>query len=190
MSERADTPPEPDIFPDDLFDPEEPVPEAAARWWALYTKPRREKDLMRRLRSLGVAHYAPLLRRRTNSPKGRTRDSFIPLFPSYVFLRGSEAARYEALKTNCVCRCLEVENESQLLQDLRQIKLLVACGVPLTPESRIRPGMRVRVRAGFLAGLEGVVVKRRGRQRLLVAVQFLQQGASVQLEDCQVEQID
>ena len=38
-----------------------------------------------------------------------------------------------------------------------------------------------------MAGLEGVVVKRRGKDWLLVAVQFLQQGASVMLEDFQVE---
>ena len=35
--------------------------------------------------------------------------------------------------------------------------------------------------------LEGIVVKRRGKDWLVVAVRFLQQGASVLLEDFQVE---
>ena len=183
-------PAEPDIFPDDLFDRGPSPLEGQDRWWALYTLPRREKDLMRRLRSLHVGHYAPLVARHTRSPSGRARTSFVPLFPSYVFLCGSEAQRYEALKTNCISRCLEIGDACQLTQDLRQVKLLVDRGAPLTPESRISPGARVRVRNGFLAGVEGIVVKRRGRQRLLVAVRFLQQGASVQLDDCQVEPID
>jgi transcription antitermination factor NusG len=182
-------PAEPDIFPADLFDAEGLSGEAIGQWWALYTMPRREKELMRRLRSLGVAHYSPLIRRQTRSAGGRTRVSFVPLFPSYVFLCGSDSQRYEAVKTNCICRCLEVRDQRQLVQNLRQVKLLVDCGAPLTPESRIRPGMRVRVRSGLLAGIEGTVIKRQGRQRLLVAVQFLQQGASVQLDDCQVDQL-
>lgn len=181
-------PAEPDLFPADLLDAESGG--SPGRWWALYTLPRREKELMRRLRGVGVAHYAPLVPRRTRSPNGRMRQSFVPLFPSYVFLWGDEPQRYEALKTNCVSRCLEVEDEGRLLGDLRQIRLLIGCGAPLTPESQIAPGMRVRVRTGFLTGLEGTVIKRRGQQRLLVAVQFLQQGASVQLDDCQVERID
>ena len=40
-----------------------------------------------------------------------------------------------------------------------------------------------------MAGMEGTVIKRRGVDRLLVVVKFLQQGASVQLEDFQVEPI-
>jgi hypothetical protein len=46
------------------------------------------------------------------------------------------------------------------------------------------------VKSGALLGLEGTVIKRRGTERLLVIVQFLQQGASVELEDYQVERID
>jgi hypothetical protein len=41
-----------------------------------------------------------------------------------------------------------------------------------------------------LAGLEGTVLARHGRTRLLVAVDFLQQGASVDVEDCFLEPID
>ena len=37
--------------------------------------------------------------------------------------------------------------------------------------------------------VEGVVVRRQNRERLLVAVRFLQQGASLLLEDFQVEAI-
>ncbi|NQT12752.1 MAG: antitermination protein NusG, partial [Planctomycetes bacterium] len=55
---------------------------------------------------------------------------------------------------------------------------------------RLKPGMRVRVRSGSLENLEGVVIRREGRERLLVAVAFLQQGASVSIEDVQLERID
>jgi transcription antitermination factor NusG len=179
---------EPDIFPDDLL--EQADPESALRWWALYTLSRREKDLIRRLRALNISHYAPLIKRRTRSPNGRTRISQVPLFAGYVFLRGGEDDRYSALKTNCISRCLTVDDPERLVRDLQSIRRLITSDVPLTPESRIEPGMRVRIRSGSLAGLEGTVVKRRGTERLFVTVEFLQQGASVQLDDFQVERID
>jgi hypothetical protein len=48
----------------------------------------------------------------------------------------------------------------------------------------------VRVKAGMLRGQEGMIIRRQGETRLLVAVNFLQQGASVLLDDIAVEQLD
>ncbi len=183
-------PREPDIFPDDLLDEDRQAELAEAAWWALYTLPRREKDLMRRLRALRIRHYGPMICRRTRSPNGRARTSWVPLFGGYVFVQGAEQDRYTAMTTNCVSRCLEVPDGQRLAHDLHQIRRLIDSGAPLSPEARIEPGDRVRVRSGSLVGLEGVVVKRRGTARLLVLVEFLQRGASVELEDFQVEGID
>ena len=78
----------------------------------------------------------------------------------------------------------------ELEHDLRQIRRLIQSDTPLTPEARIQPGTRVRIRSGSLAGMEGMVIKRRGVDRLLIMVKFLQQGASIQIEDFQVESLD
>jgi len=179
-------PQEPDLFPDSLLDAEPMTDDGPASWWAVYTMARREKELMRRLRAMGIAHYGPLIQRKSKSPQGRVRSSFVPLFAGYVFLCGSETDRHQALTTNCISRCLAVVDGPQLTHDLKQIYRLIASGKPVSPESRIQPGMRVRIRSGPLVGIEGVVVKRRGGDRLLVAVSFIQQGASVELEDFEV----
>ena len=179
---------EPDIFPTDLFS--SPATNCSRAWWVLYTLSRREKDLSRRLRKLQIPHYAPVVKRRTRSAAGRVRESFIPLFPGYVFVAAGEEQRYQAVTTNCVSRCLPVSDTAQLVHDLRQIQQLVQSDAPLTPEERIVPGTRVRVCSGPLLGLEGFVQQRRGQRRLVVAIEFLQQGASVLIEDWQLENID
>ena len=97
--------------------------------------------------------------------------------------------RYDAMKTNCISRCLDVVDQQQLVFDLQQIRQLIESNAPLTPEQRIAAGTRVRVRSGPMVGLEGEVLKRRGETRLLVAIEFLQQGASVLIEDYQLEEI-
>ena len=44
-----------DLFPEDLLERSDLGREADSRWWALYTKARHEKELMRRLRGLNIA---------------------------------------------------------------------------------------------------------------------------------------
>jgi transcriptional antiterminator RfaH len=179
-------PREPDIYPAELLDANLPEIEGGV-WWAMYTMARREKDLMRRLRAAEIPFYAPLVHKRTRSPAGRMRESYVPLFASYVFVQGSDQDRQLALATNCISRCLQVPDAPQLVHDLRQIRQLIELDAPLTVEARIEPGRRVRVRSGSMAGLEGTVAQRRGKDWLVVAVEFLGQGASVMLEDFQVE---
>jgi len=183
-------PVQPDLYPNDLLGRAELGELPGSRWWAFYVLSRREKDFMRRLQALDIPYYAPLLIKRSRSPSGRMRTSQVPMFGGYVFVNGDEEARRTALTTNCVSRWLDVPDGRQLTYDLRQIRRLIEAGAPLTPEARLQPGQHVRIRRGPFVDLEGTIVKRHGETRLLVAVRFLQQGASMQLEDCEVEALD
>jgi len=182
-------PREPDLFPETLLSDEHRWTQGDAQWWAIYTMSRREKDLMRRLTAMEIPFCAPLVKRRTRSASGRTRTSHVPLFAGYVFLLGDNDQRQQALTTNCVSKCLAVPDPEILVRDLFRIKQLIDSDVPLTPEAKLTTGAPVRVVSGVLAGVEGVVIQRRGREHLLVAVEFLQQGASVLLEDVAVEPV-
>ncbi len=180
---------ETDVWPAELLDELTDDRLGESPWWAIYTLPRREKELMRRLRVMEIPFYAPVIESRKRSPQGRIRKSFIPLFASYVFVQGDGEARRQALTSNCISRTIEVHETQRLVADLRQIRRLIQAAVPLLAESRIQAGTPVRVRSGPLMGVEGVVVRRQNKERLLVAVKFLQQGASLLLEDFQVEPI-
>ena len=177
---------EPDLHPASFFDTDL-NPETARQAWALYCLSNKEKALMRRLRALDIPHYGPLVAKRYRSPAGRVRTSYAPLFAGYVFLFGDEAQRYHAKCTGYVSRCIEVPDVVQLTDDLRQIHRLIEIGAPLTAEERLVPGMHVRIRSGSFAGFEGTIIERNKETRLMVAIDFLQQGASVLLDDCQVE---
>ncbi len=176
---------EPDIYPKSLFVNERP----SGDWWAVYTMSRREKELMRRLRQLEVAHYGPVIPCSYKSPNGRRRTSYLPLFSNYVFLCGSDEQRVQALTTNCVSKVLEVPDPAGLFADLKSLHELISVGAPLAPEARIESGDRVLVKTGAFAGKVGTGIRRQGRMRLLVMVNFLQQGASVDIDDCDVERI-
>jgi transcriptional antiterminator RfaH len=183
-----------DLFPDTLLD-DLPTPAATGHavdersWIAFYTLSRREKDLMRKLEAAAIPFYAPLVKRRLRSAGGRARISFVPLFPGYVFSLVDDDQRRAALATNTVARWLPIGDSAGFVSDLRNIRRLIATDQPLTPEALLEPGQPVRVRSGPLAGIEGTVIKRRGGQRLVVAVHLLNQGASIEVEDVDLERL-
>ncbi|MBI1904254.1 MAG: UpxY family transcription antiterminator [Planctomycetes bacterium] len=162
---------------------------AERTWLVLYTKSRQEKALARCLLALEIPFYLPLIAK-TTICRGRRFRSRVPVFTNYLFLFASTDERVRALQTNRISRVLPVGDPERLEFDLRQLQRLIASDAPLTIESRLTPGRRVRIRIGVLAGLEGVVVRRQGKSRLIISVNYLQQGASVEIEDCQVEPID
>jgi transcriptional antiterminator RfaH len=179
---------EPNIHPETLLDAA-PAEAADRRWLAIYTKVRQEKSLARELLKYRIPFYLPLVRKISVS-RGRKRTSLVPLFGGYIFLFASEEERVRALTTNRISRILAVEDPEQLVFDLRQLRQLIAAGTPLTVESRLGPGRQVRVRQGAFAGLEGTVLKRRGQTRLLVSINFLQQGASVEIDDFMLDPLE
>lgn len=166
-----------------------PVLAHEGTWWALYTMARFEKKLMRQLLEIEVPFYGPTISRRYRSPQGRIRTSIEPLFPNYVFIMGDEMARYKAVSTGSVSRWMPVGDSAELVTDLRQIRSLIQTEAPLSPELRLQPGQKVRVKTGVFKGFEGTIIRRENEIRLLISVRYMGRGASVALDDCQLEAI-
>jgi transcriptional antiterminator RfaH len=176
-------------YPAHLFEGDSP-PEAGGRsWYVLHTRPRQEKSLARQLVQAEVPFYLPLITRRFRL-RGRALTSYVPLFGGYLFLLGDREERLAALATSRVVRPLEVPNQDNLWRDLRQVHRLIATGAPVTPEDRLAPGMAVEIRSGPLAGLRGKILRTSSGRRFVVAVDFIQQGASVLLEDFTLTRVD
>ncbi len=184
---------EPCLFPEDLL--QEPTgadqsdgPASERVWWVIYTKSRQEKSLARDLLGYRIPFYLPQVSR-DHLIRGHRVHAHVPVFPGYLFLYGSAEERVDSLKTNRISRILPVPTQDKLARDLRQLANLIATGAPLTIEQRLTPGQKVRIRNGPMAGFEGTVVQRRGGDRLLIAVSFLQQGVSVEINDFMVDPI-
>lgn len=180
-------PSEVQIFPSDLLTAGCPVG-VDRRWWVVRTKSRQEKAIARDLLLQSIPYFAPLVEK-TTLVRGRKRRSFVPVFSGYVFLYGSEMERSRSLTTNRAAQVIGVDDQDQLWQDLANVWRMIESNVPLTVEGRLASGDRVRIRKGALAGIEGIVVERRAKCRLLVAVHMLKQGVSLVIEDFMLEPI-
>jgi transcriptional antiterminator RfaH len=176
------------LFPADLLTDASPASDGR-RWWAVFTRSQQEKALARFLLAQRIPFFLPLVAKR-NLIRGRVIHSYIPLFSRYLFLFASEDERVRSLTQKRVDHVLAVADQDQLCADLHNVNCLIESGAPLTVESRITPGRHVRVQGGCLRGLEGTVISRRGENRLLVSVSFLQSGVSVEIDDYMLEPID
>ena len=159
------------------------------RWWVLHTKPRNEKATAADLERRGVQHFLPLVVRQHRS-RGRVWSSSVPLFPSYVFCCGRDDDRLTALRTNRIAHVLEVGDQDRFRDDLRQIQRVIASREPVNLFPRLHVGARCRVIGGPLAGLEGVVLRRRGAWRIYVSIAFLGQSAELEIDADRIELID
>ena len=181
-------PPEPYLYPDDLFSGPVSREDGSPRWWVLHTSARAEKVLSRACLGRRLPFFLPLCRRHTQS-RGRTLTSHVPLFPGYLFLRADEHGRVEALTSNLVVNCLAVPDQAELQADLANVYRLMTSEMPLAPENRLPAGTLVEVVAGPLAGLQGKVLRQGKHLRFVVEVHFLHKGACVELEGWMLEKV-
>ncbi|MHB0956058.1 MAG: transcription termination/antitermination protein NusG [Pirellulaceae bacterium] len=178
------------VFPDGLFGDAEYAPGSSDRlWWAIFTKSRHEKALARELLRFEIPFFLPLVAKQ-NKIRNRLVEAYLPLFSGYVFMFGRDDERVRALTTNRISSLLPVPDQWQLRHDLTHLNRLIEVDAPLTIERRLEPGRRVRIKYGPMKGLEGIITHRRGgKRRLLVAVEYLQHGVSVEIDDFMVEPV-
>jgi transcriptional antiterminator RfaH len=173
---------EPRAFPDNLLSDHATHAERSGCWWVLYTRARMEKTLVRKLRAQDVSFYLPLYEH-TLTSGGRKRSSYLPLFTGYVFLYGDESARVTALETNLLCTTIRVPDQARLYADLCRIERVLGGAAPVQPELELPPGSTVEITAGPFRGLSGKVVRRGAQTRLVVEVEFLRRGVSIEVEE-------
>jgi transcriptional antiterminator RfaH len=182
---------EPDRYPEDLWQEGVPLPaKPEGLWWCLHTKPRQEKATARDLREQGVVYYLPQGIKESRTPQGRRLRSVAPLFAGYVFLYGDPRDRLAALRGNRLVNVLEVIDQAGLIRDLRQIDRMLSSGLTVSAEPVVPVGSKVRIATGPLTGIVGKVIRRGKRDQFVAVVQFLGRGATVDLQDWQVEKIE
>jgi transcription termination/antitermination protein NusG len=164
------------LFPATLFT--EP-PAADRPWWVLRAKPRTEKGLAERLHREGLSYFLPQYEKSLTGG-GRVRKSYLPLFPGYVFLAGSQDDRAKALATNQVAQCLPVPDQSTFHIQLAQVYRVMSDELAdVLPADDPRIGSLVEITDGPFTGMTGRVTAVGDGYRFTIEVEFIGRGVSV-----------
>lgn len=160
---------------------------AEPRWYACYTRGRAEKKVGALLPRLGIETYLPLVPRE-RSWADRMKQVDWPLFPSYVFARFPLESVSTVLRTPGISTIVRLGGEYVPIEDSeidnirRFADALARRGWDaVEPVTYIGAGDRVRVIDGPFSGVEGIVVRRRRRDRLVVGLGAIRQGFEVDI---------
>lgn len=171
--------------------PATPAPAVAPAipWVLLHTKARQEKAVAEHLDGLGLEGYLPLIQiRRTYGH--RKRESLVPMFPSYVFVRCAAESRWRLQDSGRVAQILEIADQRRFIDEMDHIRRAIAADVVFDPHPYLAVGRRVRVRVGPLRGVEGIVELKPRVDRLVLQVHTLGQATSVEIDAATLEALD
>jgi len=170
----------------------EPVGERACvpwpAWYAVYTRSRFEQVVKKQLDFRGINSFLPLYSK-ISQWKDRKKEIHCPLFPGYLFVQIAATERLEVQKSVGVVNIvgngegpLEVSE-----QQITAIRTFIETGLKYDPHPYLKVGKKVRVTDGPLAGLEGILVRKKNRSLFVISVEMIQRSVSVELESWKIE---
>lgn len=150
-------------------------------WLVLHARPRCEKKVEELCRQQGAPAYLPLLsvKRRYGA---RVRVHTKPLFTGYLFTLATPAQTQYLQQNRLVANTLAVVDEARFLAQLRAVQRTLSSGTPVDVMPHVREGRPVEVTSGPLKGVTGLVVRVKGRDRVVVNVDMIGYAMAMEVD--------
>jgi transcription antitermination factor NusG len=161
-----------------------------AGWYALYTCPRHEKRVAQQIEQRSISCFLPLYRS-VRRWKDRRKELDLALFPGYVFVRIGLADRLRVLQLPSAVRLVSFRGQPAALPDaeIEELRQRLSRGGRLEPHPYLRVGRRVRVHSGPMEGLEGVLVRKKDRCRVVFSIDLIMRSVAVEVDEADVESV-
>jgi transcription antitermination factor NusG len=164
--------------------------QATPQWYAAYTRSHHEKCVAEQLQTRTVEHFLPLYET-VRCWKDRRKQMELPLFPGYIFVRIPLQERLRVLVVPGVVRLVGFDNRPAALPDveIEALRRVLGRGLRSEPHAYLTMGRRVRIVRGALAGMEGALVRKKGRVRLVLSIDLIRQSAMIEVDSADVAAI-
>ncbi len=147
------------------------------KWYAIYTKSRAEKKVLERILEEGYEAYVPIIEQ-IRLWSDRKKKVKVVLIKSYVFVHVEQHLLNRILNIAGTVRVLTHLGKPAVIRDfeIENLKLLCKGGAKIdivASLENIKVGDRIEVESGTLMGLKGRCVKIKGKKRVLVEIESL-----------------
>lgn len=158
-------------------------PASQSHWYAVRTKSRHEKLVRDQLEKQGIEPLLPTVKR-LSQWKDRKKEVEVPLFSGYCFVRFSQQDRLPVQKVSGVVEVVGSGSRPEPIPDeeIAAIRTLMASVLPYDPHPYLHEGMTVEVVRGPLEGVQGILLRKEKRHRLVIGVRLIQQAAAVEID--------
>jgi transcription antitermination factor NusG len=153
-------------------------------WHALYTRPRWEKKVQRELEQQGYIHYLPLVlkEKQWTDRKKKVEE---PLIKSYIFVKVSEKEYYDVLNVDGAVTYVSFEGKAANIPEwqIEAVRKTIDNMLPfeLTGE-KLQPGEHVKIKEGNLKGLEGEILRIKGKSKLVIRIESVGYSLVVEMD--------
>lgn len=157
------------------------------RWYLVHTKPRKERVAEQNLQRQGYEVYLPLIQQ-PRRRRGHWIEVIDPLFPNYLFVRlrfgwdNIGPIRY----TMGVRQLVRFTQEPAIVPEEIIESLKAAAdsdtGIYQFKEALFRPGDKVMIDQGPLAGLNAIFLAETGQERVLILLEMLGRENQITIE--------
>lgn len=158
------------------------------RWYALYTCARHEKRVAEQIERRQLSCFLPSYRcvRRW---KDRRKELELALFPGYVFVHMSLSNKLKVLQVPGVVQLVSFQGQPAALpaEEIDALRNRISGNAKVVPHPYLQAGRKVRVHSGPFQGLEGVIVRRKDRCRLIFSIDLIQRSLAIELDEADLE---
>jgi transcription antitermination factor NusG len=157
-------------------------------WYAAHTSSNHEKRVAEQLTWKSVEHFLPLYQT-VRLWKDRRVQLRRALFPGYVFVRLALRDRLQVLQIPGVAKLVGFSGTPTALpqEQIDTLRTSLLNGVRAEPHPHLTVGRRVRVKSGPLAGMEGILLRRKSRLRVVISIELIQRSVSVDTDLADIE---
>ena len=159
-------------------------------WYALYTCPRHEKTVAQQIEERSIACFLPLYRS-VRRWKDRRKELELALFPGYVFVHLALQDKMRVLQLPSVVRLVSFNGQPAVLPEaeIEGLRQRLSRGGCAQPHPYLTVGRRVRVCAGPMQGLEGIIIRRKDRCRVVFSLDLIMRSVAVEVDESEVEPV-
>lgn len=163
-------------------------PPPGRKWFAAYTASHHEKHVLEQLSDRRVESFAPLYKASRQWKKRGSVTLNVPVFPNYVFVHIARKERTAVLGTPGVYSIVGAGPNAWELP-AREIEVLRngLADRTVEPYPYLNVGERVRVAFGLLAGLEGIIVRRKSNLHIVLTLDQIMQSVAIEVDANELE---
>jgi transcription antitermination factor NusG len=162
--------------------------DGSLNWYALHLRARHEKRVAERLGSQSVETFLPLHRLRHTWKNGVHVDVDLPLFPCYLFARATIYDRLRLLQHPGVLGFAASSAKPTIISEEEMSVLRTATeNLKAEPHPYLNNGDPVRIVAGPLAGMTGILTRRKQEYRVVLSIEAIMRSIVVEVSEFDIE---
>jgi len=167
-----------------------PATQTEPHWYAAYTSANHEKRVAEQFGIRSVEYYLPVYSS-VRRWKDRRVTLQLPLFPSYVFVRLALCDRLRILRIPGVVRLVGFDGAPTALPDseIECLRSGLEGGNRVEPHPYLRVGRRVQVKSGPMEGMQGILLKRKSKFRVVLSIELIQRSIAVEIDESDLESV-